>query len=510
VTVYLVGAGPGDPGLLTRRGAAVLSTADVVVYDRLVDRALLALAPAHAELIDAGKEPSGRGGAPPTRAPVSGGPGRQDDIVALLVSHGSAGRQVVRLKGGDPFVFGRGGEEAEALAAAGVPFEVVPGVTSAFAVPAYAGVPVTHRGLATSVTVVTGHVGEATDSPEVRWGDLARAGGTIVILMGMATRAAIARRLVEGGRPPETPVAVVAWGTTTAQRSVRTTLAGLADVTLGSPAVIVVGPVAGLDLSGPAPRPLAGWSVVVTRPREQAGPLVGALTGAGAAVVELPTVEVTDPADDGRALRAAAVDVARYDWVAFTSANAVRRLLARLHDARAFGPARLAAVGRATASVLAEHGLVADLVATDPTAAGLAAAFPDAPPGGRVLFPRAAAAARSFPEGLRAKGWTVDEVVAYRTVPVRDLPPEVPTLVGGADAVVFTSPSTLEGYRSLTGADGRPLDVPPVVVCLGPVTASAARAAGFEVTVVADDPSPEGLVAALVAARRAPPPGTAP
>ncbi len=250
MTVYLVGAGPGDPGLLTRRGAELLARADVVLYDRLVSAEVLDLAAPSAELIDVGKQ------LPDAAASGGGREGqdaRQDEIARLLVEHGRRAGVVVRLKGGDPFVFGRGGEEVEALGRAGLAFEIVPGVTSAFAAPAVAGIPVTHRGVASSVTVVTGRVGasgsDPTGAPD--WAALARAGGTLVILMGMSTRAAIADALVAGGRSPDTPAAVIARATTTAQRVVHTTLAGLAGVDLDSPAVIVVGPVVALAPDSP-------------------------------------------------------------------------------------------------------------------------------------------------------------------------------------------------------------------------------------------------------------------
>ena len=276
--MYLVGAGPGDPGLLTRRGAEVLERADVVVHDRLSQSSLLDLAPAGAERIAVGKTPRG----PSTP---------QEEINRLLVEHGRTGRLVVRLKGGDPFVFGRGGEEAGALAAAGVPFEVVPGVTSAVAVPAYAGVPVTHRGVSTSFTVVTG-----TDAPwassETDWESVAKVGGTIVILMGVATRALIAERLQQGGLPASTPVAVTRWGTRPEQRTVRTTLGGLGAADVASPAVIVVGQVAGLDFGWFEQRPLFGKKVVVTRARTQASGLAARLTELGAEVLEVPTIAI--------------------------------------------------------------------------------------------------------------------------------------------------------------------------------------------------------------------------
>ncbi len=240
MTVALIGAGPGDPGLLTLRGAALLGEAEVIVHDRLIPPELLDLAPADAELIDVGKAP---GASTPQR-----------EIIDTLIELGRSGRRVVRLKGGDPFVFGRGGEEAEALRRAGIEYEVVPGVSSAFAAPAAAGIPVTHRGMATSVTVVTGHVGDGSASGAVDWPSLGRAGGTLVILMGMSEREAIATALVASGREPDTPVAVVHWGTTARQTVVRTTLQQLASVDLPAPSVIVVGPVAALDLGSTVDR----------------------------------------------------------------------------------------------------------------------------------------------------------------------------------------------------------------------------------------------------------------
>jgi uroporphyrinogen III methyltransferase / synthase len=508
MTVYLVGAGPGDPGLLTRRGAALLATADVVVYDRLIDPAVLGLARAGALLIDAGKRPAWddqtHGSA------VSEGPARQGDINALLVEHGRTGRPVVRLKGGDPFLFGRGGEEAEALQAAGVPWEVVPGVTSAVAVPAAAGVPVTHRGLSTSVTMVTGHVGDDTASGGVDWESLAKVGGTLVILMGMATRAAIAERLLAAGLGADTPVSVVEWGTLPAQRSARTTLAGLASVALGSPAVIVIGSVAGLGLASVA-APLAGRTVVVTRARAQNDELGSALLAAGARVVELPMIAIEEAGEGGAALRRAVSQIHHYDWVAFTSANAVRRVAALLRDGRSLGAARLAAVGRATTDGLASVYLAADLVAQDASAEGLADAFAAAPaPGGRVLFPRSASARAALADGLRAKGWTVDEVDAYRTVPAPPPPAVLADAANAADVIIFASPSTVSAFLAARDSAGRPLSLPPSVACIGPTTARSARAAGVPVAIEADEPSAPGLVSALVAHCGAPGDGEMP
>ncbi len=486
MTVYLVGAGPGDPGLLTVRGAEVLAAADVVVYDRLSVASLLELAPAGAERISVGKTP--RGPSFP-----------QSDINALLVDKGRAGLEVVRLKGGDPFVFARGAEEAEALGAAGVPFEVVPGVTSAAAVPAYAGVPLTARGRATSFTVVTGHQ-EPGAASETDWEALAGVGGTIVVVMGVATRAAVARRLLAGGLAPETPVASVQWGTRPDQRTVRTTLQGLASAEIDPPAVIVIGEVAELDLAWYERRPLFGRTVVVTRPASSRGALSARLQRLGAATVELPVVEVADPADGGAALRAAAGSVASYDWVVFTSANAVTRFLPLLRDARSFGTARVAAIGPGTVAALAEHRLVADLVPERFVAESLLATFPSPPPGGgRVLLPRAAVAREVLPEGLRAAGWHVDVVEAYRSRPAT-APPAVIEAVGTADAVTFTSASTVTSFLEVAGRRA----LPPVVVCIGPVTAATARRHGITVDAEAAVHTLDGLIDALVAALASP------
>ena len=364
MTVYLVGAGPGDPGLLTVRAAEVLGRADVVVHDRLAERSLLELAPAGAERIDVGKSP--------------GGPIDQKAINALLVERAIAGQTVVRLKGGDPFVFGRGGEEAVALRLAGVSFEVVPGVTSAIAVPAYAGVPVTHRGLSTSFTVVTGHSRHAVDQ-DTNWDAIAAAGGTIVILMGVAHRAEIAKRLMEAGLDPSTRVAAVRWGTRPGQVTQRITLGELGEVLMEPPVTIVVGAVAGLDLAWYETRPLFGRRIVVTRPRHETGSLSVRLAELGAEPVELPTIRLVGPADGGIGLREAAATLRNgaYQWVVFTSARAVSPLLTELPDARAFGRTAIAAIGPGTAAELGRHFLVADLVPDEFVAEALVDRFPE-------------------------------------------------------------------------------------------------------------------------------------
>ncbi len=483
MTVYLVGAGPGDPGLLTVRGAEVLRVADVVVHDRLADASLLDLAPAPARRIDVGKAP--------------GGPVHQDQINEILVAEGRAGRTVVRLKGGDPFVFGRGGEEAMALRAAGVPFEVVPGITSAIAVPAYAGVPVTHRGLSTSFTVVTGHSRHAVDR-ETNWAALAQAGDTIVVLMGVAHRELIAERLMQGGLGADTPVVAVHWGSRPEQHTTRLRLDELGVTPLQPPVTLVIGAVAGLDLGWYEQRPLFGRKVVVTRARSQSPGLVQRLLALGARPVEIPTIRIDAPGDGGAALDAGveALEAGRYEWVVFTSTNAVGALLDRVADLRALAGVRIAAVGPGTAAALASYRLVADLVPDRNLAAGLVEVFPGpSRPGAGVLFPRAAAGRDVLPDGLRAAGWHVETVEAYRTVPV-DAGDDLKAAAAAADAVCFTSASTVTGFVEACGAGA----VPGVVVCIGPVTADAARVEGLRVDAVADPHTLDGLIDALVQA----------
>jgi uroporphyrinogen III methyltransferase/synthase len=496
VTVYLVGAGPGDPGLLTRRGASLLGRADVVLHDRLVSPAVLDLVSPSAQMIDVGKDPD---------APAGSGAMRQAEIARLLVEHGRTSAVVIRLKGGDPFVFGRGGEEVEALADAGIPFEVVPGVTSAFAAPAAAGIPVTQRGVASSVTVVTGRVGEPGGEGVPDWEALARAGGTLIVLMGMTTRAAIAEALMGGGRAPETPVAVIARATTGAQRVVRTTLAGLAAVDLDPPAVIVVGPVVALAVSPPddtAPRPgvLAGRAVVVTRSGPRAGGLVGALERVGASVLELPLTRQVDAADGGAAMRAAAATVRDNVWVVLTSRNAVDRFMAELPDARALAGVLVAAVGPSTADALRMAGVEPDLVPGEHSARGLVEQFPhaDTRDRSRVLFPCADLAPDTIADGLAQKGWDVARVEAYRTVPLSAPEPAVLARVARADALVLTATSSVQAFTALHTPAGTAVAPPPHVVCIGPTTAAAARAAGMPGVHEAWGASAEGIVAELV------------
>ena len=478
MTVYLVGAGPGDPGLLTVRAAELLASAEVVVHDRLTPAELRDLAPATAELVDVGKHPGGPADA-------------QTRINELLLELGRTGRRVVRLKGGDPFVFARGAEEAMALAEAGIDFEVVPGVTSAVAAPSSAGIPVTLRGHSAWVTVVTGHEDPAKGEPEVDWEAMGALGGTLVVLMGVKRWPEISARLVAGGRDPQTPAAAVRWGSRPEQQTLRGTLGSLDLSDVRPPATGVVGEVAAVDLNWFESRPLFGRTVVVTRTAEQAGELSGRLRRLGAQVLEVPTIAVTEPADGGAALRDAVARVADYEWVVLTSPNGARRFCAELRDGRDLAGVRLAAIGPGTAEVLAEHHLVCDLVPERFVAEGLLEVFPA--PSGRntVLLARAEVARDVLPEGLVAAGWDVDVVTAYRTQPAQ-VTPETAEQVAAADAITFTSSSTVTNFVA-TGAP-----VPPVVAAIGPVTAATAQEAGLTVTVEAGVHTLDGLVDVLV------------
>lgn len=482
MTVYLVGAGPGDPGLLTVRGAEVLRGADVVVYDRLSVRSLLDLAPLSAERVNVGKRP----GAPTLP---------QEQINELLVERGHAGLEVVRLKGGDPFVFARGGEEALALERAGVPYEVVPGVSSALAVPAYAGIPVTMRHSSELFTVITGHE-DPDKGGELDWGAIAGLGGTIVILMGVGRIAKIVDRLLEGGLAPDTPAAAVRWGTRPEQHTVRCTLADLPHQPLASPSTIVIGRVAAMALDWFTSRPLLGRRIVVTRTRAQAGGLSAALSRAGAEPLGVPVIDVVDPPDGGAALAAAVARLrdGAYRWVVCTSPNGADRLLGALHDARDLGGVSVAAIGPGTAASFAARNITADLVPERFVAEGLLEVFPEpAHTGDRVLLARAEVARDVLPDGLRSMGWEVDVVPAYRTVPVEP-DDDARSEVAGADAITFTSSSTVANFVAAYGLDA----VPPVVASIGPVTTATARELGIEVTVEAGEHTIPGLVRALV------------
>ncbi len=487
MTVALVGAGPGDPGLLTLRGADLLRTCEVVVFDRLANPVLLELVPASAERISVGKAP----GAVEMN---------QDQINAVLVEHGRAGRRVVRLKGGDPFVFGRGGEEAEALAAAGVPFEVVPGITSAIAAAAYAGIPVTHRGVSTHFTVVTGHEDPAKGTTDVDWEALGRIGGTLVILMGVGNLSVVARRLMDAGRSPETPVAAVRNGTRCDQHTVRATLATIADAGVRSPSAIIVGEVAALDLAWFEQRPLFGRTIVVTRAREQQSSVSAKLGALGAQVIEAPAIALEPVGFELPELNG-------LSWLVFTSVNGVtaffeRGLRMAGLDSRALAGTRVAAIGPGTAGALLSYGVRADLVPERFVAESLLEVFPvPQRQGERVVLARAEQARDVLPEGLRAAGYDVAVVPVYRTVSAKpDLAVVERVRNGDVDAITFTSSSTVVNFCEIFGnpSTTRQAGTRPKVVSIGPVTSATAAEHGVHVDAEASVHTIDGLVAELM------------
>ncbi len=475
-TVYLVGAGPGDPGLVTIRGKELLSFADVVVFDYLSDDSLLEFCKPDAELIDVGKRP--------------GRPVPQNEINDVLISSASKAKVVVRLKGGDPFVFGRGGEEAQALIDAGISFEVVPGVSSAIAVPAYAGIPVTHRGLSTSFTVVTGHRhGSATD--QVDWASLARLGGTIVVLMGVAHRSEIAEKLIAGGLNPKTPVAAIRWGTRGDQVGVRTSLGDLGAIPVESPSVIVIGAVAALDLAWFEKLPLFGKKIVVTRAKDQSKSLVSRVTELGGRTLLVPTIEILPPLDGYKALAVAAGNVSRYDWLIFTSPNSVQRFFQFLRDARDLAGVKVAAIGNGTAKEILKFNIVADFAPSSFVAESLVAEFPHGP--GSVLLPRAKVARDVIPTQLAKIGWRVDVVEAYRNeTPAMD--EALAEEIAKSDAITFTSSSTVSNFMSRFGTQY----LPSRVVSIGPVTSKTLEQFGVREVSTATVHNLGGLLDVLV------------
>jgi uroporphyrinogen III methyltransferase/synthase len=493
--VYLVGAGPGDPGLITVKGLACLQKADVVIYDRLVSPALLRQAPRECELIDAGKSPQGH------TLP-------QEAINALLVEKALAGKVVVRLKGGDPFLFGRGGEEAEALAEAGVPFEVVPGVTSAIAAPAYAGIPVTHRDHTSTFAVVTGHEDPTKADSSIDWQKLATGVGTLVFLMSIGNLPKIVAKLIEHGRDGRTPVAIVQQGTEARQKTVTGTLADIVErareANIKPPAVTIVGEVVRLreKLRWFDTKPLFGKRVLVTRSREQVSALSQRLRELGAEPLEYPAIAIAPPKDIAP-LDEAIARLSTYDWLIITSANGVRALADRMSekglDMQALGRPRIAAIGPATAQALAGYGLRVDYMPQVYLAEEIATGIGDVA-GQRILLPRVERAPKQLAQALRGKGAVVDEVTAYRTLAV-GAPHELKALLadGQVDIVTFTSSSTVRnlaaGLQGLTPAD---VLSRCMVACIGPVTARTATRLGIRVDVVAREHTIPGLVEAIV------------
>jgi uroporphyrinogen III methyltransferase / synthase len=492
-TVYLVGAGPGDPALMTRRSLELIAAADAIVFDRLIPPGALDRARPDCELRYVGKQPGAQAMS-------------QERINSLLVELARAGRSVVRLKGGDPFVFGRGGEEAQALAAAGIPYEVVPGVTAGTAAPAYAGIPVTHRDVASAVAFVTGHEDPRKDESSIDWAALAAFPGTLVLYMGVKNLAEIAERLVAGGRDPSEPAAVVERGTLPGQRTVTGTLADIAERADGAelrpPAVTLIGPVARLrePLAWLERRPLFGKSVAVTRARAQASALADRLTELGARVVEAPAIRI-EPRPVTGGVAAAIEGIAAYSLVCLTSPNGAALLFdalaARGRDARALAGATVAAIGPGTAAELERRGVVADVVPERSVAEALADALRETRVDGRrVLVARAAEARDVLPAALRERGAAVDVVALYDTV-AEPLTDEQRRGLSEADYVTFTSSSTVRYLLEAVGGTGSfPARVR--VVSIGPVTSATLRENGLKPHAEAERHDIDGVVAAIV------------
>ncbi len=493
--VYLVGAGPGDYRLISVKACDCLKKAQVVVYDRLADERILRYAPADAEYIYVGKASSNH-------------TMKQEDINQLLVDKAAEGKCVVRLKGGDPFVFGRGGEEGLLLQQNGLPFEIVPGITSAISVPAYAGIPVTHRAVATSFAVVTGHEDPTKSKSNMRWEHLSTGVDTLVFLMGVANLPHITKKLIENGRPADTPAAVIRWGTKPEQRVLMTTVGTAAEdvakAQLKPPAIFIVGEVVRLReklqwFDEPKTHPLFGKTVLVTRARSQASKLTARLEQLGAKVIETPAIRLEAPADAYKALDEAIARLADYQWLIFTSANGVERFFDRLlaagRDARALGYAKLAAIGTATAEKLKQYGLMADVIPQEFRAEGIIEALKGKlPPHAKILLPRAQEAREILPEKLRELGAAVDVAPAYQTV-CGDVDGEAlrEQLAGGViDLVTFTSSSTVRNLIQILGS-AAPLQTVKTA-CIGPVTADTARQNGVEPDMVADTYTIDGLV----------------
>jgi uroporphyrinogen III methyltransferase/synthase len=487
-----VGAGPGDPGLLTARALELIGGADVILYDRLIPWKALEGARAESEILFVGKEGGGESDRSRETRASGANPrfGQQEEIEALMVARARAGASVVRLKGGDPFVFGRGGEEALTLRAAGIPFEVVPGVTAGVAAAAYAGIPVTHRDRASAVALITGHEDPEKEESAIDWAALAAFPGTLVFYMGVRRLPRIAQALVEAGRAPSEPAAVIERGTLPAQRTITGTLGTIAEraseAEVRAPSITVVGPVAGLagELAWLPERPLGGLSVAVTRARAQASGLARTLGNLGARVIEAPVIRTV-------ALPGPPLDPSPYDLVCLTSPNGAHELFQRLaaggRDARALAGARVAAIGPGTARALREHGVIADVAPERFVAEGLV---------------------ETLPEALRARGAEVDVLDLYETL-AEPLSERALAAAREADYITFTSSSTvsffLQAAAGETGADGGIgaeaaglLSPHTRIVSIGPVTSATLREHGLEPHVEAARHDVEGVVAALL------------
>jgi len=496
--VYLIGAGPGDHDLITVKGKECLKKADVIVYDYLVNESLLSLASKDAEIIYVGKK-SGQ-------HTIS-----QKEINNLLVEKAKEGLIVARLKGGDPFIFGRGGEEAMELSKEGIKFEIVPGVTSAIAVPAYAGIPLTHRDFASTVCFITGHEDPTKEMSGIKWDALTKCSGTLVFLMGIGNIEKIARKLTENGMPSHSPVAVIGSGTMPNQRTIIGKLANInqkvKDADLGAPGVILVGDVVNLRkyLNWFESLPLFGKRIVITRPEDQAAGFISDLSELGAQCLLFPTIKIIPPAN-WKELDSAIGDLSRYDWILFTSVNGVKYFFERLHfakrDARHLKGIKIGAIGPGTAAALMDMGTNPDLVPDQYMAEGVVEKLEESLlDGKRVLLPRTVIARDYIPKKLKKLGAVVDVVEAYQTVQPEYSQDHLVKLFkdGTIDMITFTSPSTVDNFLALF--EGRSIIkeiLKAKVACIGPITAQRATEKGLKVIIVPDEYTVDALTRAIV------------
>jgi uroporphyrinogen III methyltransferase/synthase len=499
--VYLVGAGPGDAGLLTLRGAELLQRADVVVYDMLVNPELLRLAPAGAELISRGS----RG----TDKALS-----QEQLNELIVTKAREGKTVVRLKGGDPYIFGRGGEEAEELAAAKIPFEVVPGVSSIVAAPNYAGIPITHRDHCSTFTVLTGHEDPDKEESDLDFEQIARIPGTKIILMGLKRLGELTKTLIARGLPAETPVAIVRWGTTGQQQSIEGTLLTIAmlaaEKNFSAPAITIIGDVVKLrsKLNWFEHRPLFGQRIVVTRTREQASQLSKQLNDLGAAVLEIPTIKIEPPSEDRRQyIVDALLELNSYNWLIFTSPNGVTAFFdlffKRFNDLRDIGGVRIAAIGPATAAKLKELHLQVDFMPEEAVGSKIAEGLDkyESVENLKICLLRAEVANPELPKALEELGAIVDDIAVYKTVPENaDLTGSAASLLeSGADWITFTSASTVEHFHARFDLPKLLKQFPKTrLASIGPETSKAIKALDLKPTLEAKEHTVDGLVSALL------------
>ncbi|MBW1893720.1 MAG: uroporphyrinogen-III C-methyltransferase [Deltaproteobacteria bacterium] len=495
--VYLVGAGPGDPGLITLKGKACIKKADTIIYDYLASKDLLKYASDSADLIYVGKK-----GGDHTLS--------QNEINSLIVEKAKNGSVVTRLKGGDPFIFGRGGEEAEELAKVGIEFEVVPGISSAIAAPAYAGIPLTHRQFTSTLAFVTGHEDPKKSTSSIDWKSLAKGIGTIVFLMGVKNLPNIVDRLIDHGKPPETPVAIVRWGTTARQVTVEGTLDTIVEKVKASglkpPSIIVVGDVVTLrnSMNWFEKRPLMGKKIIVTRARSQASDLVGILSDLGAECIEFPTIEIF-VAENTSPLEEAIDNISRYNWLIFTSVNGVKFFFEKLFekglDSRTLGNIRTAAIGPATSARLLDFGIKSDIVPESYRAESIIEAFSkEKINGAEILLPRAGGARPILPIELEKMGAKVHEVISYHAGPVSENADQLIAMLEerSVDLVTFTSSSTVTNFKALLPDDRvEELMEGTDIVSIGPITTETAEKLGFKVTLTAEDYTIPGLCDAI-------------